>query len=444
MNVARLNLAHGTYQEHAYFVQTVRRIAQRLAVPVAILLDLPGPKYRTGKLKQSPVKLRKGSEVILTTRPIEGDSMVVPVNLPNLAQDIKAGDTILVDDGAIQLKVLEKLDSDIRCKVTVGGLLTENRALSVPGMSITAPFFTSALQEQILFAIEQQVDYIALSFVADPGDVTDVRRALQERNAPIPVIAKIERAVAVEKFDQILEVSDGIMVARGDLGVDIPLENVPLVQKQIIRKCNRLGKPVITATQMLKSMVNCPLPTRAEVSDVANAILDGTDVTMLSEETSIGNFPVEAVKMMGKIIEEADSRLPYQEMLTERSKWLGRETNEVIGYSACHVAQTLKATAIVAFTQSGSTAGRVSKYRPKPPIVAITPDAAVAKRLMLFWGVYPFQIPAATYVEELFSTAARLCKQLKLAKPGDTIVITGGIPLGIAGSTNLLKVEKVL
>jgi pyruvate kinase len=299
------------------------------------------------------------------------------------------------------------------------------------------------LWECILFAIRQHADYLALSFVSNAEDVTSVKAILYENDADIPIIAKIERGVAVDKFDSILVASDGIMVARGDLGVDIPLEKVPLVQKEIIKKCNQAGKPVITATQMLESMVNAPRPTRAEVTDVANAIFDGTDAIMLSAETSIGKYPVQAVKMMGKIAREVEGKLPYEQMLAERGRWLEQKTDELISYSACHTAQSLGATALVAFTQSGSTAGRVSKYRPRMPILAITTDTVVVGRLMLRWGVYPFQIAGASSVEELFATGAKLSKELGLAKSGDLIVITGGIPVGVAGSTNLLKVEKV-
>jgi pyruvate kinase len=350
---------------------------------------------------------------------------------------------VLLDDGAMQLKVLGKRKTEIRCKVVVGGILTEERGLVVPGMRTSVPFITDALRQHILFAIRQQPDYLALSFVSNAEDVTSVGAILHEDDADIPIIAKIERGVAVDKFDSILVASDGIMVARGDLGVDIPLEKVPLVQKEIIRKCNQAGTPVITATQMLESMVNAPRPTRAEVTDVANAIFDGTDAVMLSAETSIGKYPVQAVKMMAKIAREAEDKLPYEQILSERARWLEQKTDELISYSACHTAQSLGAVALVAFTQSGSTAGRVSKYRPRMPILAITTDAVVVGKLMLRWGVYPFRIAGASSVEELFSTAAKLCKELGLAKTADLIVITGGIPVGVAGSTNLLKVEKV-
>jgi pyruvate kinase len=443
MNVARLNLSHGTYKEHARYIRTVRKLSHRLAIPVAILIDLPGPKYRTGELKDGQAKLKKGAQVIITTRRVRGGGGIIPVNLPTLPRDIRVGNTVLLDDGAMQLKVLERQGTEVRCKVVVGGILTEKRGLVVPGMRTSVPFITDALRQHILFAVKQQPDYLALSFVSNAKDVTSVRAILHENDADIPIIAKIERGRAVDRFDSILRSSDGIMVARGDLGVDIPLERVPLVQKEVIKKCNQAGKPVITATQMMESMVNAPSPTRAEVADVANAIFDGTDAVMLSAETSIGKYPVEAVKMMAKIARETESKLPYDQMLSERGKWLEQETDELIGYSACYTAHSLGAAAVVAFTQSGSTAGRVSKYRPKMPILAITPDAMVLGWLMLRWGVYPFQIAGASSVDELFSTAAKLCRGLGLAKRGDLIVITGGIPVGVAGSTNMLKVEKV-
>ncbi len=443
MNVARLNLSHGTHKEHARYIQIVRKLSHRLAVPIAVIIDLPGPKYRTGKLKDGRAELRKGVEVVLTTRSVMGSNSVVPVNLPTLPQDTRVGGTVLLDDGAIQLKVLERQGTEVRCRIVVGGILTERRGLAMPGMHGSAPFITNALRRQISFAVREQPDYLAASFVSSADDIAGVKAILQEHGTDIPVIAKIERGVAVDEVDGIVRVSDGIMVARGDLGVDIPLEKVPLVQKEIIKKCNRAGTPVITATQMLESMINAPWPTRAEVTDVANAIFDGTDAVMLSEETSIGKYPAQAVKMMAKIAREAEDKLPYDQILLERAKWLEQETGELISYSACHTAQTLEAKALVAFTQSGSTAGRVSKYRPSMPVVAITPNDAVAKRLVLRWGVYPFRIAGASSVEELFATGTKLSKELGLAKAGDLIVTTGGIPLGVTGSTNLLKVNKV-
>jgi len=443
MNIARLNLSHGTYREHNRYIQTIRRLRQRLGIEVAILMDLPGPKYRTGKLKGGQMLLKNRSPVVLTTKKVAGDSGLIPVNLPDLARDVKAGDLVLIDDGAMQLKVLETDGTEVRCRVIVGGVLTEGRGVVIPGMRISAPFITDSLEENLLFALSKQPEYIALSFVSSADDVKTVKDMLRENDADIPIIAKIERGDAVGKFDSILAASDGVMVARGDLGVDIPLERVPMVQKEIIQKCNLAGKPVITATQMLESMINAARPTRAEVTDIANAIFDGTDATMLSAETSVGKYPIPAVTIMARIAREAESKLPYEQILLERGRQLGHKTDELISYSACHTAYSLNAKAIVAFTQSGSTAGRVAKYRPKTPILAITPDCNVCRRLLLRWGVHPIRIPKQKSIDELFATGVQLVKEMKIAKSGDLIVITGGIPIGVAGSTNLLKVEKV-
>ena len=443
MNVARLNLSHGTGTEHAGYVQTIREVARRLAIPLAVLIDIPGPKYRTGSLSDGSAMLRKGAEVVLTTRQVEGNEEVVPVNLPDLPREAKVGNTVLIDDGALQLKVQSVSETDVKCKVIVGGLLTVGRGIVIPGMRASAPYVTSRLREYIDFAIEQEPDYIALSFVSSPEDVEQTRVILNQKNFNIPIIAKIERGQAVDSIDKILDVSDGIMLARGDLGVEIPLQKVPLVQKQIIKKCNRAGKPVITATQMLESMINAARPTRAEVTDVANAIFDGTDAIMLSAETSIGKYPVAAVRMMAQIAQETQGQLPYESMLVERSAWLGSETEEIISYDACHTAHQLGAVAIIAFTQSGSTAERVSKYRPRIPIIAMTPSRDVCGRLVLNWGVQSFQIAELSSVDELFAMGTRFSKALGLAKPGDLVVITAGIPIGVSGTTNLLKVERV-
>jgi len=443
MNIARLNLSHGTRDVHAQYIRTVRRVSQRLGVKIAILMDLPGPKYRTGRLKDGQAILKKGALVTLTTRDIEGDAAAVPVNLPNLPQDVKIGDTVLLDDGAMQLRVLGKSGSEVKCRVIISGVLTERRGLVVPGMHTSGSFITDALREHIAFTVQQKPDYVAISFVRSAEDIFAVMAVLREYNADIPVISKIERGQAVRDFDDILSASDGIMVARGDLGVDIPLERVPFIQKDIIRKCNRVGKPVITATQMLESMVNAARPTRAEVTDVANAIFDGTDATMLSAETSVGKYPVQAVRTMARIALETEKRLPYAHLIAERSTWIERKTDELVSYSACHTAGSLGAVAIVAFTQSGSTARRVSKYRPQVPILAITPSDLVSGRLLLHWGVYPFQTSPASTVEELFEMGARLAREVGLARLGDLIVITGGVPIGIAGTTNLLKIEEI-
>ena len=443
MNIARLNLSHGTFDNHVEYITNVRSESVRLSIPVAILIDLPGPKYRSGPLNNPSVVLNKGGAITLTTRQLIGDGSVVSVNLPTFPLDVKPGDVILLDDGALQLKCDSVASSDVSCTVLVGGILTAGRGIAVPGRASSMPFMTDQLKSYIDFAVSQKPDYIALSFVSKPDDLRLVRELVKQHGADIPLIAKIERGAAVTAFDAILAESDAVMVARGDLGVDIPLERLPLVQKEIIHKSNRAGKPVITATQMLESMINSARPTRAEVSDVSNAIFDGTDAVMLSAETSIGKYPVQAVSMMSAVAVETEKVLPYDLWIAERDKWLSNQTEELISYNACLTARRLGSAAIVAFTSSGSTAGRVSKYRPSTPILAISPNIETCRRLILNWGVQASQISTPKTVDNLFSIAVKICKKMKLAKTGDNIVVTGGIPLGKAGTTNLLKVQEV-
>jgi len=443
MDVARLNLSHGSLPDHARLIEEVRNASLRLNSRVAVMLDLPGPKYRTGKLKAGTVLLKKGSQITLTTRDIEGDENVIPINLPTLPIDVKPGSRIFIDDGAMKLRVVEMRETEVICRVIVGGTLTPGRGVVVPGMRISSPFLSDTLRHNLAFAIEQQPDYLALSFVSNAGDIQQVKDILQQSGTEIPVISKIERSEAVKNFKEILAVSDGVMVARGDLGVELPLKEIPLIQKDIIKRCNRAGKAVITATQMLESMVNSASPTRAEVTDVANAILDGTDAIMLSAETSIGKYPVQSVNMMYEIARETENHLPYHLMLTERGQWLEHQTDELIAYNACYTAYWIKAVAIVAFTHSGSTARRVSKYRPNVPIIAITPFERIAGRMGLYWGVRAFQVPNPSTVDDLFKTGAETARKLGVARPGDLIVITGGIPMGMAGTTNMLKVQKI-
>jgi pyruvate kinase len=443
MDVARLNMSHGTLEEHAWFIKKIRELNRRLESHVAILLDLPGPKYRTGEMQNGSAVLETGARFILTTRTVAGNSQAVSVNLPSLPQDARVGHMVLVDDGAMQLKIIEVRGVDVICKVIAGGVLTPGRGVVLPGAPISEPFLTDKLKRNLDFALQQVPEYIALSFVSSARDVAQVRAILHQHNSDIPLISKIERAEAVRNFASILDASDGIMVARGDMGVELPLHKVPLIQKEIIRCCNQAGKAVITATQMLESMVDTARPTRAEVTDVANAILDGTDAIMLSAETSIGKYPVQAVKMMFDIANETEHHLPYESMLAQRGQWVEHQTDEIISYNACYTALQLKAAAIVAYTHSGSTARRVSKYRPGIPIIAITPDQTVAGRLILYWGVHAFQIATTASVSDLFEKGALLAKELRIAKPGDLIVITGGIPMGKTGTTNLLKVQEI-
>lgn len=442
MDVARLNMSHGTEEEHAGYIEKVRRLSRSTGNEVSVLLDLPGPKHRVGKLAGGKVRLRKGATVTFTERQVEGTPDLLPVTVPGLSEGIRPGQKILLDDGAMQVRVTGKQGADIVGRVLVGGMLVQGRGVVVPGMPTAAPFVTDQLRRLLGFAARYRPDYIALSFVSDAEEVRSVRNILKESGADIPLISKIERREALRAFDGILEASDGIMVARGDLGVEIPLERVPLVQKQLIAKCNRVGKPVITATEMLQSMVSSLRPVRAETSDIANAIFDGTDAVMLSAETSIGRYPAQAVAMMDRISRETEKELPYETALMERRVWVQAVTEEMIAYNACLTAQSLSAKAIVAFTQSGSTARRVSKYRPRQPIIAVTP-CDITGALALMWGVYPLRRSVTTSTTELFETASRVARELGFAETGDLIVVTGGIPFGESGTTNLLKVERL-
>jgi len=443
MDIARLNLSHGSKAEHSKNVVAVRRLSQKLKRNVALLIDVPGPKYRLGTLENGSVILKKGAKVLLSqTQPL-GNSEVLPVKLPYPITDIKKNARILLADGALELKVSGKKDAGVICRVSAGGTIRSGAGFVVIGKATSKSFIDNTIRDHILFAISQKPDYLALSYVSNVADIASVKALLAQHGANIPLIIKIERAQAIKNLDSILELSDGIMVARGDLGVELPLEMVPLVQKDIISKCNRLGIPVITATEMLESMVTSSRPTHAETTDVANAIFDGTDATMLSAETSIGSHPVKALRMMAKIASHTEKKLPYTKLLDERNNWLKKETSEVISYNACYTAHTLGAAAIVAFTKSGSTAGRVSKYRPKTPILALTTSKAAARRLVLYWGVHTVNTESLTSVDELFSLGASIAKELGLGKEGDPVVITGGIPIGVVRSTNLLKVEKI-
>ena len=443
MNVARLNFSHGTLEEHAGYIRNIRTVALKLNTPVAILQDLAGPKIRTGKLRKKEVQIKESASFTLTTAKVPGDEHSVTVNLPELTENVKKGDVIFLDDGAIKLEVISTSPDAVKCRVVVGGVLGWEKGVNVPGVNLKIPSCTEKDFDDLLFGIEHEVDFIALSFVREAGDVLRVRKFLKKKGTDIPVIAKIEKWEALENLDKILAASDGLMVARGDLGIEIPLERVPLAQKEIIRKCNRAGKPVITATQMLESMMEAPYPTRAEVTDIANSIFDGTDAIMLSGETAIGHYPVEAVQVMMKIALNTEAALPYSKILLEKGADLEPKTDDAISYAACHTAHQLGAAAIVAFTKSGSTARRVAKYRPSIPILSATPSSRQRRRLLLSWGVYPYEIGEPSDIADLLAQGARLSRKTGVARKGDLIVITAGIPVGVAGTTNLLKVERV-
>jgi len=443
MDVARINFSHGTRKEHTSYIKTLRQTAKQVGLPLAIMQDLPGPKNRTGKLGRSNIELKENADFTLTTREILGDEHKVSVGLPYLPSIVKTGDTIFLDDGAIELRVTATTKTEVSCQVIAGGSLGEDKGINIPGITWDAPTITEEDWNHLLFGLKHDVDFVALSFIKEAKDVIRVRKFLQKKKKNPALIAKIERREALDNLDEILEAADGAMVARGDLGIEIPIQRVPIAQKEIIQKCNHLGKPVIVATQMLESMVNAPRPTRAEVSDVANAIFNGADAIMLSEETAVGSYPVEAVSMMAQIALEAEATLPYEEILTNKGKDLQPQTDDAISYAACHTARQLGAAAIIAFTSSGSTARRVAKYRPSVPILAITPSQAIQRQMSLSWGVRAFQIPEPSKIAVLFTRGAKVAKKTGLAQDGDLVVITGGVPIGISGSTNLLKVERV-
>jgi len=443
MDVARLNFSHGTYEEHDNYLKTIRKVGAELGIPLAVLQDLPGPKLRTGALKYNAIDLSEGSELILVATNILGDEHRISTNLPTLSHDVKRGDAILLDDGAIRLEVEHVGSDEVRCRVVVGGRLTSRRGINVPGVNLSVPSVTNRDLEYLSFGIEEGVDFVALSFVREASDIRRARQFLQQKGVHIPLIAKVEKHEAVDNIDAIISESDGVMVARGDLGVEISLERVPLVQKEIIQRCNRAGKLVIVATQMLESMINFSFPTRAEVSDVANAVLDGADAVMLSAETAIGGYPMEAMSMMLHIALEVEMALPYDRMLLQRGESLLPQVDDAISYDACHTAGQLGASCIVAYTSSGSTAMRVSRYRPRAPILAITPSNAAARRLMLSWGVNPYPVAKFVGMDRMFEEAEKIALTSGMVKKGDLIVITAGIPLGIPGSTNLIKVQQV-
>ena len=443
MDVARINFSHGTHKEHASYIKNLRKTAKQIGSPLAIMQDLPGPKNRTGKLEKGVVELKENDSFVLTTREVLGDEHQVSVDFSALPRSVQSDDVIFLDDGAIKLRVTDTNYTDVNCLVIVGGKLNDNKGINTPGIALDTPSITEEDWGHLIFGLKHNVDFVALSFIKAADDIIRVRNFLKRKGPTTQLIAKIERHEALNNLDEILEAADGAMVARGDLAIEIPIERVPIAQKKIIQKCNHLGKPVIVATQMLQSMINAPNPTRAEVTDIANAIFDGADALMLSGETAVGNYPTEAVSMMGKIAIEAESALPYDEMLANKGKDLQPQTDDAISYAACHTAHQLGAAAIIAFTSSGSTARRVSKYRPMAPIVAITPNQITQRQLSLSWGVRAFQVPEPSKIVDLFARGARTAKEAGLAQTGDLAVITGGVPIGISGSTNLLKVEIV-
>lgn len=444
VNVFRLNFSHGTQEQKAQWIATIRELSRSVNRAVAILGDLQGPKIRCGLMKDGGQMLVAGQQVVVTTRDLLGENGLIPTIYRNLPQDVRPGNQILLDDGNLELKVVAIEAEDVRCEVIIGGLLKDRKGINLPGVKVSAPALTEKDLEDLAFCIEQKVDWVALSFVRHADEIHDLRRRLYNHKSLIGIIAKIEKPEAVDNFNEILEASDGIMVARGDLGVEIQPERVPLIQKRIIHKCNVRGKPVITATQMLESMISNPRPTRAETSDVANAILDGTDAVMLSGETASGDYPFEAVAVMDRVARdvEADVSLQRSAAIPEKAAEHRRQP-EAIGQAACQIADTVGASAILAFTQTGGTAALVAKFRPRVPVLAVTPSQHVRRRLALYGGIYSMQVDIAGSTEaQILSVEMAVLKQGEF-KRGDTVVITMGSPVSAPGTTNLIKVHRL-
>ena len=441
MDVARLNFSHGSHSEHLACIQSLRSTAQKLKKTIAILADLQGPKIRTGVLAGgTPVQLRAGQSFTITTARILGDSTRVNTTFLPLPKEVHRGDRILLSDGLIELRVEAVRGREVRCRVVNGGALGEHQGINLPGVKLQVPALTPKDKEDLKFALAHGVDYIAVSFVRRPEDVLLAKSLIRRAGKDTPVIAKLEKPEAIESLEEILRVSDGVMVARGDLGVEMSPERVPVVQKEIIARAREYRRPVITATQMLESMTGNPRPTRAEASDVANAIFDGSDAVMLSAETASGKYPVEAVQMMERIICEAEHSIKEFARPATQEKLKVAET---VAELVCHASRELRIRWIVVFTHSGFTARLISRYRPMVPIVAFSPEAETRRRMALVWGVRPLEIPDLRKVDQLAEISAKRLLQEKLARKGDVIAVVAGTPMGVRGTTNFMKFHVV-
>ncbi len=443
MNVARLNFSHGTHEEAKVRIETIKRLREELDLPIAILLDTKGPEIRTKAFKEGRAEIKTGSMFTLTTKDVEGDETHVSVTYKDLPKEIHPGVRILIDDGLIELEVVSIKNENIVCEVKNGGTVSNSKSINIPNVSIKMPYLSKKDISDIIFGIENDVDFIAASFVRTHQDILDIRKILEKHDGnDIQIIAKIENAEGVENIDEILKASDGIMVARGDMGVEIALEDLPVIQKDLIKKTYRAGKRVITATQMLDSMIRNPRPTRAETTDVANAIYDGTSAIMLSGETAIGKYPVESVKTMAMIAERTERDIDYEKRF-ENTKCIGVDVANAISHATCMTAHDLGASAIIALTRAGATARMVSKFRPACPIIAPTMSPKSRRQLNLSWGVIPIMSEQRENTDELFDHAVDCALETGLVKNGDLVVITGGAPLGVSGTTNILKVHMV-
>lgn len=449
MNVARFNFSHGSYEEHAERIALVRQVSEQLGIPVALMLDTKGPEIRTGLLKDGKkVSLEQGKEFTLYTEDREGDETGCSITYQQLVYDVRKGDTILIDDGLIGLEVQRVSADKIECIIKNGGELGERKGVNVPNVKIHLPGVTQKDREDILFGIEQGVDYIAASFVRNSDCIMDIREILEDNHGrDIGIIAKIENAEGVENIDEILDAADGIMVARGDLGVEIPADQVPHIQKKIINKCNRKCKPVVTATQMLDSMIRNPRPTRAEAGDVANAIYDGSDAIMLSGETAMGKYPVEAVRMMAKIAETTEAHLDYSNLQKLNKKQRKKDISMAVGFASVSTAEILKASCLVVPTMTGYTARMISSLRPKTPIYAISPSEQAVRRMQLYWGVYAMPGETEDSTRHMITNSMKIILRRKLIKKGELAVFTAGDPAtnmvsGRGRSTNVMQVVE--
>jgi pyruvate kinase len=447
MDVARLNFSHGVYEQHLQVIENLKEACKRTGEHITILQDLGGPKIRTGRLVQKTVELKTGDTFTFTTREVPGSAQCVSTTYQRLPHDVQAGDCILVDDGKMKFAVISKNDTDVVCTILNGGILSEKKGMNLPGVKVSAPSFTPKDIDDLRFGFAHDIDYVALSFVRSAEDVRNLKEFLI-REAPkgkkIPVVAKIEKGEAVEAFDSILKEADAVMVARGDLGVELPPEDVPVVQKMIVRKCNERGVPVIIATQMLESMIENPRPTRAEANDVANAVLDGADAVMLSAETSVGKYPVEAVQTMDRIIRKSESEHHDHLNIVKPPEERELAVFDAIGRAACVIANEICAKAIVVVTHSGTSAINIAKFRPTATIIAVTGRDKILRRLNLIWGVRGIIVPDfVADTDTAFKRINEELRRLSYAESGDYVVYTAGIPLLSKGTTNSIKIEKV-
>ncbi len=443
MNVARFNFSHGTHEEQKVKLEKVRQAGRELGFPIATMLDTKGPEIRLRDFEGGKAELKAGQQFILTTEEIMGTALKASISYKNLKNDIQEGTTILIDDGLIEMIVEEIKEEEIVCRVVNGGFVSNHKGVNVPGAVLSMPYISEVDRSDILFGIEMGYELLAASFVRCKEDVLEIRHILEEHGSDMKIIAKIENMQGIQNLEEILEVSDGIMVARGDMGVEIPMEEVPVLQKKMIQMANARGKYVITATQMLESMIKNPRPTRAEATDIANAIYDGTTAIMLSGESAAGKYPVEAVKTMAKIAEGAEKDIDYGSRMKRGTHEGEADITTAIAYATCTAARDLRAAAIITVTLSGFTAAAISRFKPQSPVIGCTIREKVCRQMNLLWGVSPLMIRQAGTTEELFADAVSEAKKAGYVKTGDVVVITAGVPLGTAGTTNMIHVVEV-